>query len=74
MKTIFCKFIKPKRKCQLLFIEVHQIMARKTDFECENRINSNQEIEKLIHHLKLNINGVAKLLLIFIYTSTSFNH
>ena len=49
-------------------------MARKTDFECENRINSNQEIEKLIHHLKLNINGVAKLLLKYIYTSTSFNH
>ena len=49
-------------------------MARKTDFECENRINSNQEIEKLIHHLKLNINGVAKVLLKYIYASKSFNH
>ena len=49
-------------------------MARKADFECENRINSNQEIEKLIHHLKLNVNGVAKVLLKYIDTSATFNH
>ena len=49
-------------------------MARKADFECENRINSNQEIEKLIHHLKLKINGVAKGLLEYTYASTSFDH